>query len=60
MPSLPPVPKFEDDSGILSSSLISSYLANPKGVFQKDTFDVGEINLSRQMSVLIATMITPR
>lgn len=30
MPSLPPVPDFEDDSGILSSSHISSRSANPK------------------------------
>jgi len=29
MPSLPPVPDFEDDSGILSSSQISSHPANP-------------------------------
>ena len=30
MPSLPPVPDFEDDSGILCSSQISSRSANPK------------------------------
>ena len=35
MPSLPPVPDFEDDSGVLSSSQISSHLANPKEVSQK-------------------------
>lgn len=31
MPSLPPVPDFEDDTGILSSSQISSHSANPRG-----------------------------
>ena len=30
MPSLPPVPDFEDDSGILSSSQISSHSVNPR------------------------------
>lgn len=30
MPSLPPVPDFEDDSGILSSSQISSRSVNPR------------------------------
>ena len=35
MPSLPPVPDFEDDSGILSSSRISSHSANPREVSNK-------------------------
>jgi len=35
MPSLPPVPDFEDDSDILSSSRISSRSANPKEASHK-------------------------
>ena len=35
MPSLPPVPDFEDDSGILSSSRISSHSANPREASHK-------------------------
>lgn len=35
MPSLPPVPDFEDDSGILASSQISSHVANPKEASHK-------------------------
>lgn len=35
MPSLPPVPDFEDDSAILSSSRISSHSANPREVSHK-------------------------
>ena len=35
MPSLPPVPDFEDDSNILSSSQISSRSANPREVSHK-------------------------
>ena len=35
MPSLPPVPDFEDDSSILSSSQISSHLVNPREATHK-------------------------
>jgi hypothetical protein len=35
MPSLPPVPDFEDDSGVLSSSQISSHSANPRETSHK-------------------------
>ncbi|KAF9645802.1 hypothetical protein BDM02DRAFT_398458 [Thelephora ganbajun] len=35
MPSLPPVPDFEDDSDILSSSQISSHSANPRETSHK-------------------------
>ena len=35
MPSLPPVPDFEDDSGVLSSSQISSHSVNPREAHHK-------------------------
>lgn len=60
MPSLPPVPDFEDDSGILSSSRVSSHSANPKESSHKsgssDVLHASDESLPYQSTPIISNL----